>query len=293
MRPAARAAAPAAVPLLLALAACGREPSAPPPGAPEPELPPFGTVELSEAARIDLLKPLEIPPPAEPPLLRWDFSPGRRHVYGITQVLNQVTSASAGPQRRVARSEDRNGGRLEIAAEGDGTARARVVIRAESALIDGKPAPRETLEARPPTRLECRLEEDGGFGAGPRTGGTADLGVLFDAALALREGERTSASGRVRTRRTGYFKVDGRECARLESEFEYAPTLPSGKTLLRGRSVGYFSLRERRFLRAEAAVAQAIRTRNRTEQGVWVLRSTDLEAVTRIRLLEGPPPPGD
>lgn len=286
MRPGARI-GPAGGLLVLTLAACGREPPGPPPREPEPELPPLGSVELSEAARIDALRPLEIPPPAAaPPPRRWDFSPGRRHAYEISQILHQVTVARAGEARTTARSEDRNAGRLELEAEGDGTARARAVIRARSALIDGKPAPREVLDQRPPTRLECRLEEDGAYGPGPRTGGSADLGVLFDAALALREGERASADGKVRTRLTGYFQMEGKECARLESEFEFAPPLPSGKTRLRGWSVGYFCLRARRFLRAEVAVAQSIRMKTLTEKGIWVVRSTDLEVVTRLKLLE-------
>lgn len=272
--------------LILALAACGREPPGPPPAGPEPELPSLGAVELSEAARIDILRPLEIPPPATPHPRRWDFSPGRRHAYEISQVLNQVTVARAGENRTLVRSEDRNVGRLEIDAEGDGTARACVLIQAHSALIDGKPASREILDRRPPTRLECRLEENGAYGPGPRTGGSADLGVLFDAALALQEGERTSADGKVRTRLTGYYQMDGKECARLESEFEFFPPLPSGKTLLRGRSVGYFCLREGRFRRAEAAVAQAVRMKTRTEKGLWVVRTTDLEVVTRLKVVE-------
>lgn len=286
MKPVVRAFPAALLSGILAAFACSRESSPSPPAGPEPDLPPLGKVELSEAARIDVPRPLEIPAldPAGP--RRWDFSPGRRYVYEVSQILNQVTVARSGSDRLTTRSEDRNWGRLEIEAGGERVARARLVLRAKSALIDGKPASPEVLEQRPPTRLECPLEEDGAYAPGPRTGGSADLGVFFDAALALQEGERPTAGGTVRTRLTGYHQLEGKDCARLESEFEFAPLLPSGRTVLRGRSVGYFALRERRFLRAEVAVAQSVRMKNRTEKGVWVVRSTDLEAVTRLRLLE-------
>ncbi len=270
--------------LLLALAACGKPP--PPPPEPEPELPPLGEVVPSDGVRIDETKYLEISPPPRLEPLRWDFSPGRRYGYAVTQKLSQVTVARAGDARTVARSEDRNGGYFEFVAAGDGTAMARVKIQTKESFVDGRPAPREAIERHPPTKFECRIGEDGVPTDGRKLSGASDPLIFFDALLALQEGERTSGDGKVRTKITGYFKVERYECARLESEFEYAPKIFSGKTFLRGRSVAYFALRERRFVRAETAIAQAMRTKTRPETGPWVIQSVDLETVLRLRFME-------
>ncbi len=270
---------------LLALARCG--PDEPPrPPEPEPELPPIGEVAPSEAVRMDEEKFIELPPPAERRTLRWDFSAGRRWAYDVSQRLSRVTVASSGGRRAVTRAEDRNEGYFEFIALGDGTAQARVKIQTRESLVDGRPAPREAVERHPPTKFECRIGEDGIPTTGRLLSGASDPVIFFDSLLALQEGERKTAHGASRTRLTGYFKVERHECARLESEFEYAPPIPSGRTLLRGRSVSYFSLRERRFVRAEASIAQAIRSKARPEGGAWVVQSTDLETLIRLRPME-------
>jgi hypothetical protein len=243
-------------------------------------------VEPSDAVRIGEEKFIEIPPPAAPGPLRWDFSPGRRWGYEVSQRLSQVTVAAAGSARKVTRSEDRNGGYFEFVPAGDGTAHARVKIQARESVIDGRPANKEEIEKRPPTKFECRLREDGVPVTGRPLSGASDPLLFLDVLLALEEGERKSADGTVRTRIAGYFKVERHECARLESEFEFAPALPSGRTLLRGRSVAYFALRERRFVRAELSVAQAIRSKTRPAHGPWTTRSTDLETALRLRPID-------
>ena len=269
------------------LPGCGREtPPPPPPAGPEPELPAIGRLEPSEAVRIDEEKFLEIHPPPRPEPLRWDFSPGRRYGYEVSQKLSQVTVVASGNDKAVTRSEDRNGGYFEFVAAGGGTALARVKIQTRSSLIDGKPAPAEAIEKHPPTKFEARIGEDGVHTSGQKLGGASDPLIFLDILLALQEGERESGNGKVLTRITGYFKIERHECARLESEFELAPSLDSGRTLLRGRSVAYFALRERRFVRAEMAIAQAMRSRARTEQGAWVTRSTDLETAVRLRPID-------
>jgi len=271
--------------LLLALAGCGRKPPPPPP-EPEPELPAIGAVEPSEAVRIDTEKFLEIPPPARTGPLRWDFSPGRRYGYEVSQRLSQVTVVAAGKEKAVARSEDRNGGYFEFIAEGNGTAQVRVKIQTRSSLINGKPASREDIEKHKPTKFEGRLGEDGVLTGYHLLGGASDPLIFFGALLTLREGEWKVGEGKVRTRITGFFKVERHECARLESEFEFAPVLATGRTLLRGRSAAYFALRERRFVRAEMAIAQAVRSRDRSPDGRWATKATDLETVLSLRPIE-------
>ena len=267
-------------------AGCGQDSPPPPPADPGPELPPIGEVAPSEAVRIDEEKLIEVPPPPRREPLRWDFSPGRRYAYEVSQRLNQVTVIASGTARTVTRSEDRNGGYFEFTAAGGATAQVRVKIQTRSSLIDGRPAPPEAIERQPPTKFECRIGEDGVPTSGRKVSGASDPLIFFDALLALQEGERKSADGAVRTKLTGYFKVERYECARLESEFEFSPGFSSGRTVLRGRCVAYFALRERRFVRAEASIAQAIRTKARDEKGAWITRATDLETAIRLRPLE-------
>lgn len=269
------------------LLGCGQEtPPPPPPAGPEPELPAIGRLEPSEAVRIDEEKFLELAPPPKPEPLRWDFSPGRRCGYEAIQKLSQVTAVVSGQDKAVTRSEDRNGGYFEFVSAGDGTAMARVKIQTRSSMINGKPAPREAIEKHPSTKFECRIGEDGVPTSAHKLSGASDPMIFLDILLALREGERTSGDGKVRTKLAGYFKVERYECARLESEFELAPPLASGRTLLRGRSVAYFALRERRFVRAEMSIAQAVRSQALAENGAWVTRSTDLETVLRLRPID-------
>jgi hypothetical protein len=243
-------------------------------------------VEPGGAFRIDEEKFPEVPVPADLKPLKWDFAPGRHHRYRVTQRLSQVTVAVVGGDRAVTRSQDRCAGFIEFVAKGDGTAMARALIQARESAIDGRPAPREAIEQRPPTRFECRIDEEGVPPTGRQAIGASDPRIFLDAFLALQEGERKSADGTIRTRIAGCFKVDRYECARVEGEFEIAPALPSGRTLLRGRSVAWFAIRERRFVRAEMVIAQAIRTRGRNEKGAWVTRSTDLETEILLKLVE-------
>jgi hypothetical protein len=272
---------------LLAIAGCGQDSAAPPAASPpEPELPAIGAVGPSEAFRIDEEKYLEIPSPPDLKPLRWDFSPGRHYRYQVSQRLSQVTAAASGGARGVTRSQDKGAGYFEFIAKGDGTAAARVKIQTRESMIDGRPAPPEAIERRPPTQFEHRIDEEGVPSAGRQAAGASDPRIFLDAFLALQEGERKTVDGTIRTRIAGCFKVERYECARLEGEFELAPDLPSGKTLLRGRSVAYFAIRERRFVRAEMSIAQAIRTKGRTEKGAWVTRATDLETEIRLRLME-------
>lgn len=274
------------VSLLWALAGCGQDSAPPGPSEPEPELPALGKVEPGVAFRIEEDPVPAIPAPPDLKPLKWDFSPGRHYRYRVAQRLSQVTVAVVGGNRGVTRSQDRGAGTVEFVAKGDGTAVARVRIQTRESVIDGRPAPAEAIERRPPTQFECRIDEEGVPPTGRRVIGASDPRIFLDAFLALQEGERKSADGTIRTRIAGCFTVDGCECARLEGEFEIAPDLPSGRTLLRGRSVAWFAIRERRFLRGAMVIAQAIRTRGRNDKGAWVTRSTDLETEILLKPAE-------
>lgn len=289
MRPAAGSLAAAALALL---AACGREAPAPPPAAPAPpppELPAPAEVPFPEWADVDPETFPRLEDPVEPPgPLRWNFSPGLRLSYDFHQTLDQAVATASDGREREVRTRDRNQGAFEFAAGPDRTARVAIRIRTVESFLDGRPVPEETVAKHPPAAFECSLREDGRAEVA-RRGGAADAQIFFDALLAVAPGERRVPDGRVATRRAGLFKVGPYRCARLETEFEFAPSGPDGRTLLRGRAVGYFDLEGGRFVRASAAARTSARRRARApEGGAWTLTRLDASTEFRLKLRDRP-----
>lgn len=279
MRPAARSLAAA----LLTLAACGRE--APPPSAAPapPELPAPAEVPFPDWAEVDpeTFPRLEDPPDAAGPL-RWDFAPGRRLTYEFHQTLDQAAATASDAKEQKARTRDRNEGVFEFVAGPDRVARVAIRIRTVESFLDGHPVPAETVARTPPSVFECSLREDGRAEVARRAG-AGDAQIFFDALLAVAPGEQSLPDSRRITRRTGTFKVGPWRCARVETEFEFAPSGPDGRTLLRGRAVGYFDLEGGRYVRASAAARTSARRRAPAPSGGgWTV--TRLDAATEFRL---------
>lgn len=265
------------------LAGCGKEPPSPPPEPPLPAIPDLG---LPEGAidRDAFLELSEAPPAAEP--FRWDFSPGRRAAYDLSQKVHQLIVGTAGGGKGVVRAADRNAGRIDLAALPNGTAHATVVIKTESSVVDGRPVPPEEIGKNPATRFQCALRDDGSFADLRPVSGISDPKLLLDALFSLREGERAAPGARFRTTRGGAFKVRRYECVRLVTEFELASEAPALASKLRGRAVAYFAWRERLFVRAEAAIVKSTRSKSQNEQGLWIVSSVDEETVLRADLVE-------
>jgi hypothetical protein len=198
----------------------------------------------------------------------------------------QATVEIAGDKRVVTRSRDRNRGALEFLAGHDRTASGRVKIQTVESVINDAPVDPEVLEKHPATKLECRMREGGTAIEFKCVAGGSDPQFFFETLFALQDGERKFRDGSLRTKVAGVYKVHQWECARIESEFEFAPRNPLGATLMRGRTVAYFDLKGRRFVRAETAIAQSTRVKARVAGGAWVVRSTDLETVLRVKLNE-------
>lgn len=288
MRPAAHSLGAAGLALL---AACGRQEPSPPAAAaaPPPELPALAEVPFPDWAEVDpeSFPPLEDPAGASEPL-RWNFSPGLRLAYDFHQTLDQAVATSAGGRKHASRTRDRNEGVFEFAAGPDRIARVALRIRTVESFLDGRPVPNETVARRPPAVFECLLREDGRAEVARRSG-TADAQIFFDALLAVAPGERRLPDGRVTTRRAGVFKVGPSRSARLETEFELAPSGPDGRTLLRGRAVGYFDLEGGRFVRASAAALTSARRRSRAPEGdAWILTHLDARTAFRLKLRDRP-----
>lgn len=280
--------------LVAGAAGCGNDAPPPPqpapppaPQGPEPELPPLGPARLPEWAEVDGETPPEIPAPAAAAPLRWSFSEGRRYAYQFSQVLEQVDETAVAGKASTVRSRDRNRGAFEFVADFENTAKAALRIHTEESVIDGRSASREELAQRPPSAFECTVKEDGAAQV-RRVSGQADAQIFFDVLLALGEGEKALKNGRVVTRLAGYRKLGRYECARLETEFELAPENASGKSLMRGRTVAYFALRERCFVRAATSVSVSLRSKGRTAKGDWATRAVDSRTSFRLELLNSP-----
>src|SRR5262245_57100535 len=96
------------------LAGCSKEdpPAPPPPPAkpapPEPALPPLGEVRFREWSEVDEEKFLELPAPAAPAELKWDFSPGLKHGYDFSETISQRMLQEAAGKRAQNRSREKN-----------------------------------------------------------------------------------------------------------------------------------------------------------------------------------------
>src|SRR5688572_7207701 len=109
-------------------AGCSKEeppapPPPPPPAAPpQPALPPLGDVQFRDWSEVDDDKFIDLPQPAAPPELKWDFSAGQRHGYDFSETISQRMLQEANGQRAQNRSREKNRGVYEFAAGRDRTA---------------------------------------------------------------------------------------------------------------------------------------------------------------------------
>lgn len=271
--------------LLLALAACGQEPPPPPAPPPLPPAIPPPVIEKDPAPQAQD-EFIALPAPETPEPLRWDFSPGKRHVYEVAQTLTQAIDRAKGDVHTVTRERSRSRGVFEFAAGPSNTATVYIKIETQEAVVNEQPVPKEKLEEFKPTLLKCKVKEDGTAEEVQKLSGQADAQFFFDALLPLAPGEKKVKDGTVRTRLTGYFKVERYDCARLETEFSFAPESPSMKTLLEGKTTGYFALRERRFVRVKLEARLSSRARTQGEKGAWIVNSLDTDTLFTLKLLE-------
>jgi hypothetical protein len=277
----------------LLFAGCTKEdpPVPPPPAAkpapPEPPLPPLGEVRFRDWSEIDGEKFLELPAPAAPPELKWDFSPGQKHGYDFSETISQRMLQEADGRHAQNRSREKNRGVYEFAAGRDRTALARAKIQTQELYLNDQAAAHESFAKKPASVLDCVVSEDGT--TEPKSEKRAlDDRLYMQALFALSPGTRELSPGKISTRLAGYAKVGRYECARLESEFEIATETPSDRLLLRGRVLAFFAPAERKFIRASAAVSTSSRGNALSKEGVWVTSSLDAVTSYRVRFLEPP-----
>jgi len=279
--------------LAVLLAGCTPDdPPAPPPppvkpAPPEPPLPPLGDVQFREWSEVDDEKFLDLPAPAAPAELKWDFSPGRKLGYDFAETISQRMVQEANGRRAQNRAREKNRGVFEFAAGRDRTALTRARIQTQELYLNDQAAARESFAKKPPSLLEGVVNEDGTTEFKSDKRGLDDR-MYVQALFALRPGTRDLTPGKITTRVAGYSKVGRYECARVESEFEILTEKPSDRLLLRGRVLGYFALEERKFIRASAAVSTSSRGNALTKEGVWITSSLDAVTTYRVTFLDSP-----
>lgn len=287
--------------LLVALAAgCGDEPSQPKPQPqpyqPEPidlDLPEIGAAQTDPDPDPDpdpSLPTLEeddylpLPAPETTELLQWDFGDGKRHPFTFTQTIDQIITSKAGDTHSETRTHGRNRGLFHFVAWKNNLAKLHIQIATIDTSINGKSVPREQLAQLKPTRFECTLKNDGTLTAPPTTlSESGDARVYLDALLPITTGEKKAADGFARTKITGHFKVGRYECTRLETEFEYSPTSESGRSVLRGRTVGYFAHKEGFLVRAKTAAALSSRTRLTGEDNIPIDHTLETRTTFQLK----------
>ncbi|HLY11739.1 MAG TPA: hypothetical protein VKW04_20730 [Planctomycetota bacterium] len=281
--------------LLALLLGCTKKappPPAPPaapvaPAPPEPPLPALAEVRFRDWSDVEEEQFLRLPDPAAAPVLKWDFTPGRRYGYDFTETLNQRIERSAGDRKASYTSREKNRGVFEFAAAPDRTAMALMKIQTVEVYMNDQKIPQDPEKKNQGSVSECVVTEDGATDP-VKEKGLADARLYLESLFAVKPGTRELPPGRITTRMAGCFKVGRYECVRLESEFEMAAEKPSQHHLLRGRVVSFFALSERKFIRASAAVASSTRANAFAKEGVW--SSSLMDAVThyRVRFLESP-----
>ena len=283
--------------LLALLLGCSKEAPAPvpaapapkqtPPAPPEPALPPLADLKLRDWAEVDEETFLKLPDPATPPVLKWDFAPGRRHGYDFSETLTQRIERTAGDRKMVDQSRERNRGVFEFAAQRDRTALTLMKIQTQEAYLNDKLLVLDPEKKKQGSVSECVVSEEG-LTEPIKEKGLADARMYLQSLFALKPGAGDLDPGRITTKPAGFYKVGRYECVRLESEFEVASEKPSQRHLMKGRVVGYFAVAERKFIRASATVASSTRANALAKENIWVTSILDAVTTYRVKFLESP-----
>ena len=275
------------------LGSCGkpppppRPPPPPPPALPRPELPPPADLKFPDWSEAEEETFLERPGPPPAEALRWNFGKGERFGYEVTQSISLRMETQSGGKSTELQARDRQRGTFEFIAGKDRTALVFLKFHTEESFRDGVQIPHAQLEKIPASQIDAVAQEDGTAEI-KKPAGRSEAAFFFDAFLALGVGERKLSDGWVKTRTAGFAKVGRFDCVRLESEYEFTPSSKERATLQRGRTVAFFALDERRFVRASAQVATSLRTCDQDASGAWSVKRVDSRTFLRAKLLDTP-----
>jgi hypothetical protein len=211
----------------------------------------------------------------------------------------------ANPEDKSA-SHARYDGYVDLKGAGGGIARVEYKLALREEIVDGV---KQDVNKAPPGMFTAQMEETGTLLDVKVARGEPDtfffelyfalparplaVGESSERAInVLALGDRLGQKGSARTTLAGFAQVEGRECARLVTDVDLAIEFAApaeGHGRKRARIVAYFDLRARRFLRIDAAVALAMRTRAHIAHGtgpkLWSLASLDV--LTRFSARHG------
>ncbi len=207
--------------------------------------------------------------PAVAPALRWDFSGSTVYAYDYRQEMVQASSLGG--------TSIEGDGTLLLKSKGDKTATlVLTVTKMTMGLPDGE---RKTPPMNSPAMVVPGVKEDGTMeiAANPANSLLRMLFPLPPRPLKVGESARVpnsmpfNAMGSALTVEggntitlTGYVTIDGRTCARLETDIDISklevPEELEGtyKCFLKGKSISYFDIQTRGFVSVEAALAMGM-----------------------------------
>lgn len=225
--------------------------------------------DSSHLQRLDASPPAQASPGPEPVRVLWDFGKAGETVYRFCH--DAATSGEANGLRS-PRGETLTRGTLTLRTKGEGT--GDLVLAPEEVTVRADGRTLRTEGPSEPTTV-AGLSEDGRT-AGVRSDRQALLALLFPLAPEeLRTGEsserpvqfplsvgplRVTVQGTATTTMTGWAQVDGKACARLQTEVSLTRVLTPPGTLGslhaagRGRSVFYWDPAARGFERGSMAL---------------------------------------
>jgi hypothetical protein len=245
-----------------------------------PALPP-------DSAFIEQIEPISYPAlsaPAEPLLLRWDFSGTQVYPYDFaqqTRMVSEMDGMFGHGERRPTRQSTESKGKLSLKSEGRHI--ARFVLEDLEVRIDfdlPNSGGTDSKEMRAPPMVIQGIKEDGSMEIG-NSSQELLLKSLFPIPpipLAIGDsvavpakmpfnamGSLLHVTGASETTLADYVLVDGKACAKLETEIDLS-TLEIPEELkgeytcrVRGRSVFYFNVENRHFMSGRVALLISMR----------------------------------
>jgi hypothetical protein len=231
------------------------------------EPPPLST-ESKHVNEIGSKSHPEAESPPEAPSLRWDFSKPVVHAYDHVQTMESTMSLGMDMKLDAA-------GTVLLRSKGNDVA-ALVMkdMKMNMASKMGTGGEEQTMKSEPPVFVVPGVKEDGSMKTG---NSSAEIFLQFLFPLPpkpLRVGESAavpatmpfnamgsvlSVEGTSTITLTKYVMIDGRRCARLETNIDVPEDLTGTyKCVTRGKSISYFDVERRRFVSVEVALVMGM-----------------------------------
>lgn len=225
-----------------------------------------------------------MPDPKEAPLLRWDFSEDHVYPYDFHQdtvTEHQIDDGFGSFQGQTNTQQMESNGRLSLKSEGNHIARfvlENLTVSMEIDLSDsGEP---QTMTSQAPPFVIQGIKEDGRMqlGNSPQELLLRTLFPIPPEPLAMGEsvsipaqmpfnamGSLLQVTGHLETRLANYVLIDGKTCAKLETDIDISTLNPPEelegdyRCQVKGKSVFYFNIEDRHFMSGKVAMLMSMR----------------------------------